>query len=115
MMLRARKKHSKEVSLYDPIGTDKEGNEISLLDIIESPPVDIVDLYYKNESIRHLMKVMPDLLSKKEYRVICMRYGLFQNEPLTQQKIAEKLNISRSYVSRIEKNALLKLRKLFPH
>lgn len=115
MMLRARKKHSKEVSLYDPIGTDKEGNEISLLDIIESPPVDIVDLYYKNESIRHLMKVMPDLLSKKEYRVICMRYGLFQNEPLTQQEIAEKLNISRSYVSRIEKNALLKLRKLFPH
>lgn len=115
MMLRARKKHSKEVSLYDPIGTDKEGNEISLLDIIESPPVDIVDLYYKNESIRHLMKVMPDLLSKKEYSVICMRYGLFQNEPLTQQEIAEKLNISRSYVSRIEKNALLKLRKLFPH
>ena len=114
MMLRARKKHSKEVSLYDPIGTDKEGNEISLLDIIESPPVDIVDLYYKNESIRHLMKVMPDLLSKKEYSVICMRYGLFQNEPLTQQEIAEKLNISRSYVSRIEKNALLKLRKLFP-
>lgn len=115
MMLRARKKHSKEVSLYDPIGTDKEGNEISLLDIIESPPVDIVDLYYKNESIRHLMKVMPDLLSKKEYSVICMRYGLFQKEPLTQQEIAEKLNISRSYVSRIEKNALLKLRKLFPH
>lgn len=114
MMLRSRKKYSKEVSLYDPIGTDKEGNEISLLEIIESPPVDIVDIYYKNESILLLMKSMPTLLSKKEYDVICMRYGLFQNEPLTQQKIAQKLGISRSYVSRIEKNALLKLRKLFP-
>lgn len=113
-MLRTRKKYSKEVSLYDPIGTDKEGNEISLLDIIESPPVDIVDIYYQNESIQQLIKSMPTLLSPKEYDVICMRYGLFQKNPLTQMEIANRLGISRSYVSRIEKNALLKLRKLFP-
>lgn len=114
MMLRARKKYSKEVSLYDPIGTDKEGNEISLLDIIESPPVDIVDRYHQNESIQHLLHAMPTLLTSKEYQVICMRYGILGYDRHTQQDIAEQLSISRSYVSRIEKNALKKLRKLFP-
>ena len=113
MMLRSRKKCSREVSLYEPIGTDKEGNEISLLDIIESPPVDIVEEYSTREDIRFLISVLKDALSEKEYQVICLRYGLFGIEEQTQREIATQLGISRSYVSRIEKNALEKLKKLF--
>ena len=113
MMLRARKKSSREVSLYEPIGTDREGNEISLLDIIESPPVDIVEEYSTRSDIRHLLTFMSEVLSEKEYKVICLRYGLFGTDEQTQREIAEQLHISRSYVSRIEKNALKKLRKLF--
>ena len=113
MMLRARKKSSREVSLYEPIGTDREGNEISLLDIIESPPVDIVEEYSTRSDIQHLLTIMSEALSEKEYKVICLRYGLFGTDEQTQREIAEQLHISRSYVSRIEKNALKKLRKLF--
>ena len=97
MYFRAKKKHSKEVSLYEPIGTDKEGNEINLLDVIESAPVDIVEDCYIREN-----------------QVICCRYGRFGMEEETQREIARKLCISRSYVSRIEKTALQKLRGLFP-
>ena len=114
MLLRSKKKFTREVSLYDPIGTDKEGNEISLLDIMECPPVDVVDNYYKDESIRILMEHMPKILNEKEYHIICLRYGLFDYEPQTQQEIANSMKISRSYVSRIEKTALEKLRTLFP-
>lgn len=114
MLLRSKKKFTREVSLYDPIGTDKEGNEISLLDIMECPPIDVVDNYYKDESIRILMEHMPKILNEKEYHIICLRYGLFDYEPQTQQEIANSMKISRSYVSRIEKTALEKLRTLFP-
>lgn len=114
MMLRARKKRSREVSLYDPIGTDREGNEISLLDVIESPPIDVVEDCFKHDSLSHLLKHIKNTLSPKEYHVICCRYGLGGQEPLTQREIARDLSISRSYVSRIEKNALRKLRALFP-
>lgn len=113
MMLRARKKCSREVSLYEPIGTDKEGNEINLLDIIESTPVDVVEEYSVRENIRFLLSSMEKILTPKEYQIICSRYGLFQKPELTQREIASQLHISRSYVSRIEKNALLKLRTLF--
>ena len=114
MMFRARKKHSREISLYEPIGTDKEGNEISLLDIIESPPVDVVEDCFQRENILHLLRHIAEILSPKEYHVICCRYGLNGQEPRTQREIARELSISRSYVSRIEKNALQKLRTLFP-
>ena len=114
MHLRSKKKSSREVSLYEPIGTDREGNEISLLDIIESPPVDVVDDCFKRDSISYLLRCIRTVLSPKEYQVICCRYGLNGQEPLTQREIAENLSISRSYVSRIEKNALRKLRTLFP-
>lgn len=113
MMLRSKKKVSREVSLYEPIGTDKEGNEICLLDIIESPPVDVVEEYSVREDIRALMSSIKEILSPKEYQVICYRYGLFQMPEQTQREIAARLHISRSYVSRIEKNALKKLRTLF--
>lgn len=114
MMLRARKKRSREVSLYDPIGTDREGNEISLLDVIESPPIDVVEDCFKHDNLSHLLKHIKNTLSPKEYHVICCRYGLGGQEPLTQREIARDLSISRSYVSRIEKNTLRKLRALFP-
>ena len=113
-MLRSKKKYTKEVSLYEPIGTDKEGNEINLLDMIESPTVDIVEDYSTKEEIRYLLESMKSALSPKEYQVICFRFGLFGEEEQTQREIARRLQISRSYVSRIEKNALLKLRELFP-
>ena len=114
MYFRAKKKHSKEVSLYEPIGTDKEGNEINLLDVIESTPVDIVENCYIRENTACLLRSLKKILSEKEYQVICYRYGLFGMEEKTQREIAQKLCISRSYVSRIEKNALQKLRGLFP-
>ena len=114
MMLRSKKKHSREVSLYEPIGTDKEGNEISLLDVIESPPVDVVEDYSTREDVSYLLNSMKSTLTPKEYQVICYRFGLFGEEEQTQREIAKRLHISRSYGSRIEKNALLKLRSLFP-
>lgn len=114
MMLRTKKKYSKEISLYEPIGTDKEGNEISLLDVMEGPSEDIVENYSVRENIRHLLTSMKALLTSREYEVICCRFGLFGKPEQTQREIAAKLHISRSYVSRIEKNALHKLRTLFP-
>ena len=114
MMFRTRKEHSREVSLYEPIGTDKEGNEISLLDVMEGPAVDVVEEYFTRESIRHVLGSMKTVLTEKEYEVICCRFGLFGKREQTQREIARHLHISRSYVSRIEKNALHKLRTLFP-
>ena len=114
MMFRARKKHSREISLYEPIGTDKEGNEISLLDVIEGPAIDVVEEYAAQENIRHVLKSMKSVLNDKEYEVICCRFGLLGKKEQTQREIARHLHISRSYVSRIEKNALHKLRTLFP-
>lgn len=115
MFLRSRRKYSKEVSLYEPIGTDKEGNEINLLDIIESTPVDVVEDCFMRDNTSYLLQSMANVLSEREYQVISFRYGLFGKDELTQREIADKLHISRSYVSRIEKNALQKLRTLFPH
>lgn len=114
MMFRSRKKFSREISLYEPIGMDKEGNEISLLDVIESPPVDIVEDYATQEDLKLLFRFIDKVLSPREYHVICCRFGLFGGQELTQREIARQMGISRSYVSRIEKNALTKLRELFP-
>ena len=105
----------KAISTFDidRSGTDKEGNEISLLDIIESPPVDVIENYSTQQDILHLLSSIKSILSPKEYQVICYRYGIFNEPELTQREIAARLDISRSYVSRIEKNALKKLRTLF--
>lgn len=114
MLLRSKKKRSKEVSLYEPIGTDKEGNEINLLDILESPPVDVVEDCLVQERIKLLRERMDQVLSAREARIIRLRYGLGRDKELTQREVAQRMGISRSYVSRIEKNALAKLRRLFP-
>ncbi len=114
MLFRSKKKTNREVSLYDPIGTDKEGNEISLLDVIETEPVDVVKNYSLKQDIAYLYKLLPKVLSTREREIIKLRYGLCGEKELTQREIAKRLNISRSYVSRIEKNAVLKLRSCFP-
>ena len=113
MMLRMRKKTSKEVSLYEPIGMDKEGNEISLLDIIEGANVDIAEIMDLEADTRRLYEILQMALTEREREVLKLRYGLFgENEP-TQREIARELGISRSYVSRIEKKTLEKLREEF--
>lgn len=113
MLLRSKKKTNKEVSLYEPIGTDKEGNEINLLDVIENEPVDVVDCYSLKEDIKKLYRLLSQVLNQRELEVIKLRYGLYGERELTQREIAKRLNISRSYVSRIEKTAVLKLRNCF--
>ena len=114
MYFRSKKKTNREVSLYDPIGTDKEGNEISLLDVIETEPVDVVKEYSLKQDTVLLYHLLPDILTQREQDVLTFRYGLYGQREQTQREIAKRLNISRSYVSRIEKNALMKLRCFFP-
>lgn len=113
MYFRAKKKVSREVSLYEPIGTDKEGNQINLLDIVESDEPDVVELMETERQTQKVLKLVPKVLGERELYIIVNRYGLFGNQPMTQREIAAGLQISRSYVSRIEKRALEKLRKNF--
>lgn len=110
MMLRARKKTSREISLYEPIGTDREGNEISLLDVIEHEQTDIVDRMETDYNIGKLQSIINKCLNEREQEIITLRYGLISGEEITQREIGKMLGISRSYISRIEKKALEKLR-----
>ena len=110
MHFRARKKCSREVSIYEPIGTDKEGNEISLLDIIESDQVDTADQMQTSQDIKAMLVSFEQVLEEREKIILMMRFGILGQKELTQREIGEKLNISRSYISRIEKKALEKLR-----
>lgn len=107
MHLRNTKKLKQEVSIYDPIGFDKEGNEISLIDVLtmDNEIIDTLEVKLQEEKVRNTIGV----LSRRERQVIEMRYGLFNGLKETQREIARKMGISRSYVSRIEKRALKKL------
>jgi len=113
MMLRTKKKTARNVSLYEPIGTDREGNEIRLLDIIEQTGPEILEKIDLKDKILHLYEILDRTLTKRECLVIRLRYGLYNKRSLTQREVAELLGISRSYVSRIEKAALEKLRRAF--
>lgn len=113
MYMRAKKKSSKEISLYEPIGTDREGNEIQLFDIIESKEDDAHRKVEIGDDIRMLYRSVEAELSPRERLVLKMRYGLYNEEEYTQREIAKQLGISRSYVSRIEKSAIEKLRGFF--
>lgn len=113
MHLRARKKTSREVSLYEPIGTDREGNEIQLFDIIETEEDDAHRKVELSDDIQTLYNKVEAELSSRERLVLKMRYGLYNEEEYTQREIADLLGISRSYVSRIEKSAIEKLREYF--
>ena len=110
MLMRGDKKRSREVSLYDPIGTDKEGNEITLLSIIEHNNEDVVEQLARKQSLQKLSKIISEVLTPREYFVVIRRYGLFGHSESTQRELASQLNISRGYVSRIEKKALEKFR-----
>lgn len=112
MYFRNNKKHLNDVSLNDSIGFDKDGNEINLIDVIKSDDEDILTTLHNKDSINTLIKYL-DILNEREKEIIIKRYGLFGNDELTQKEISVNMNISRSYVSRIEKRALLKIYKKF--
>lgn len=113
MYLRSKKKSSREVSLYEPIGTDREGNEIQLFDVIETEDESAHTKVELKEDIRTLYHRVEKELTPRERMVLKLRYGLYHEEEYTQREIAARLGISRSYVSRIEKGAIAKLRKYF--
>ena len=106
MKMRNEKKRLRDVSLYEPVGTDREGNEINLLDIIENSEKDMCDEYVRKENIKWLYQKLDEVLSRREKKIIIMRYGLYGGKEITQREVAKMLNISRSYVSRIEKKAI---------
>lgn len=112
MFFRNIKKSSQDIPFSEPIDTDKDGNPLTLIDTIADKQ-DVAEEIDLKLRLEHLQKIMPNTLDKREKEIIKMRYGLEGSEELTQNQIAKKLKISRSYVSRIEKAALLKLRKKF--
>jgi len=111
MLFRSRKKLSKEVSLYEPIGKDKEGNVVELIDVMEGVEENVYSVIEKKQVSMQLNRIIRDNLSPREQEIIIMRYGLYGVEEMTQREIGNLMNISRSYVSRIEKKALQKLRE----
>lgn len=113
MFFRNSKKTKGEVFLQDPIGVDKEGNEICLIDILSSDSDSVLEAVENSLQVKELYKKMSDVLSPREKEIIQMRYGLLDGDIKTQREIAGILGISRSYVSRIEKKALKKLNKEF--
>lgn len=112
MLLRSDKKKTKEISLYEPIGSDGDGNEISLYDVIESDEQLIDERCILNDNIDKLVRGIREVLDEKEMEIIVKRYGMYGEKERTQREVAKEMGISRSYVSRIEKRALAKLHKL---
>ncbi|MBE5959304.1 MAG: sigma-70 family RNA polymerase sigma factor [Lachnospiraceae bacterium] len=113
MMYRSEKKKSRDISLNEPIGTDKEGNTINLIDIIEEKNSDVFLKVENSENINKLKSYMAKYLTPREREIVSKRYGLEEGKTMTQKEIGRYYNISRSYVSRIEKRALIKLKKAF--
>ncbi|MGN0401383.1 MAG: RNA polymerase sporulation sigma factor SigK [Acetatifactor sp.] len=113
MLMRGKKKTSREVSLYEPIGQDKEGNEIQLMDVIEQQQTDVLEDMERNENIRRLSVYFEESLTPRERAILVMRYGLNGTRETTQNEIGRSMGISRSYVSRIERKALNKLKTRF--
>ena len=112
MYFRGNKKSNNDVYLSDSIGYDKEGNEVSLIDVIQDKEIDLIDYLTKKDNITLLKKYLLKL-NPREKEIIIKRYGLNNEKEKTQKEIAKELNISRSYVSRIEKRALTKILKEF--
>ena len=113
MLLRSKKKTSREISLFEAIGQDKEGNEIRLVDVIEQQQPDVIELMEQDNNTKKLFVLLQSCLTKREREILVLRYGLNGNKEATQNQVGEKLGISRSYVSRIEKKAIEKLRAEF--
>ena len=113
MCLRASQKRKGEVSLQDPIGTDSEGNEITLIDVLGTDADEVHGHVERRVSLEAVRNLVSDRLHGRERTVIQMRYGLLDGRAYAQQEVADKLGISRSYVSRIEKKALEQLKDAF--
>ncbi len=113
MHFRSKKKQTKEVSYYEPIGTDKEGNEISLLDVMESQERSAFELVTAKEDTKKVYELIRHVLTDREREILILRYGLYGGKEYTQREVAEHMGISRSYISRIEKTAIEKLRSCF--
>jgi len=114
MVLRSSKKQSREVSLNDPVGSDRDGNEITLLDVLEAEKEDVVEKLTLQENVRRLYEAVA-VLPEPERSILIFRYGLYGKKIRTQREIAESMGISRSYVSRIEKRAVEYLREKMCH
>ena len=112
MHFRSNKKRNKDISINESIGFDKEGNEITILDILKTPAPDFAMDIQKENNINSLKKYF-NILNEREKEILTDRYGLFDKDEITQKEIAKKLKISRSYVSRIEKRALTKILREF--
>lgn len=112
MYYRSNKKNNKNISLNESIGFDKDGNEITFLDILKTPDPDYATNIHNQESIKQLKRYF-NVLTPREKEIIIKRYGLNDSDEITQKEIAKELKISRSYVSRIEKRALTKLLREF--
>lgn len=113
MMLRYKKKSAKDISIYEPIGSDKEGNEISLLDIIYESDLDFDEKVFQKENEKYLYRLLAEMEESREKYILIHRYGLYHKQEMTQREIADRLGISRSYVSRIEKRAIEELKRRF--
>lgn len=111
MLLRANKKYSREVSLFEPIGVDKDGETVSLVDVIEMENKETLDTMILVQDVKELYQAFEAVLTETEKTVLGLRYGLYGGHEHTQREIAGGLGISRSYVSRIEKRALEKMKK----
>lgn len=111
MLLRSHKKYSREVSLYEPIGVDKDGESINLVDVIQMENEDVLEKMILEQDVRELYQAYRVCLNDNEKQVLRMRYGLFGGKEYTQREIAQAMGLSRSYISRIEKRGLEKIRK----
>ena len=111
MLLRSHKKYSREVSLYEPIGVDKEGESIHLVDVIQMENEDVLEQMILDQDVRELYQAYKTCLNDNEKQVVRMRYGLFGGKEYTQREIAQAMGLSRSYISRIEKRGLEKIGK----
>ena len=111
MQLRSHKKYSREVSLYEPIGVDKDGESINLVDVIQMENEDVLEKMILDQDVRELYQAYRVCLNDNEKQVVRMRYGLFGGKEYTQREIAQAMGLSRSYISRIEKRGLEKIRK----
>ena len=111
MTLRANKKHQNDISLYEAVGTDKEGNEITLIDLLHTDEDGIFSSVEKTLLVEKLNELIKRVLDDREYQIIKLRYGLGGQGCLTQREVAVKFDISRSYISRIEKKAISKIRE----
>lgn len=111
MLLRAGKKHKNTVSLSEPVGTDKDGNELTIIDLLAEKEENVFLQVEKSIQREKFIKLLKDILNVREFTIIVLRYGLEDGVPMPQREVAKKLGISRSYISRIEKRAIEKARR----